>query len=367
VHGCFVTLICIVHGRRLADQQRKKKLAAQTKADIKRQKAIEAKAVEAEKEAQRASELKLRLQLEVIREEDQLKQVVKDEEQAQTALGKAMSTAQDTRAPPLTTIAPAATAELLAPDNAQCAKPQIEQQLQEKQVLQERCFEAGAEDKKATSLTQKDATPMVQKHAQTALDRAMSTAQDKRAPLFTATAPAAAVELPTPDEAPYGKTQIKQPAKHPKPHPKPYAKNAPAPLQQHVDVGVQDTQGGAWGTPSTSFYSFHPEACPPCLSLPLSPGAKGGVGPAPPPPTHLFSANAKDPQVSPDLIGRHCSACLQIHVLAPFLGHISYGIMLACLPAYLLVRSDTGQRARDAKPHGMAPGPGAGTPRAGHR
>ena len=208
---------------------------------------------------------------------------------------------------------------------------------------------------------------MVQKHAQTALDRAMSTAQDKRAPLFTATAPAAAVELPTPDEAPYGKTQIKQPAKHPKPHPKPYAKNAPAPLQQHVDVGVQDTQGGAWGTPSTSFYSFHPEACPPCLSLPLSPGAKGGVGPAPPPPTHLFSANAKDPQVSPDLIGRHCSACLQIHVLAPFLGHISYGIMLACLPAYLLVRSDTGQRARDAKPHGMAPGPGAGTPRAGHR
>ena len=113
MHGCFVTLICIVHGRRLADQQRKKKLAAHTKADIKRQKAIEAKAVEAEKEAQRASELKLRLQLEVIREEDQLKQVVKDEEQAQTALGK------------------------------------------------------------ATSLTQKDATPMVQKHAQTALDRAM--------------------------------------------------------------------------------------------------------------------------------------------------------------------------------------------------
>ena len=276
-----------MHGRRLADQQRKKKLAAQTKADIKRQKAIEAKAVEAEKEAQRASELKLRLQLEVIREEDQLKQVVKDEE---------------------------------------------------------RCFEAGAEDKKATSLTQKDATPMVQKHAQTALDRAMSTAQDKRAPLFTATAPAAAVELPTPDEAPYGKTQIKQPAKHPKPHPKPYAKNAPAPLQQHVDVGVQDTQGGAWGTPSTSFYSFHPEACPPCLSLPLSPGAKGGVGPAPPPPTHLFSANAKDPQVSPDLIGRHCSACLQIHVLAPFLGHISYGIMLACLLARSLGHRTKGTR-----------------------
>ena len=51
MHGCVVTLICIVHGRRLADQQRKKKLAAQTKADIKRQKAIEAKAVEAEKEA----------------------------------------------------------------------------------------------------------------------------------------------------------------------------------------------------------------------------------------------------------------------------------------------------------------------------
>ena len=162
---------------------------------------------------------------------------------------------------------------------------------------------------------------------QTAL--AMSAAQDERA-RPPATAPAATARLPAPDKAQHAEPEIKQHqqqekqhikhsakqlAKHPKPRPKPYAKNAPG-LQQRADAGMQGTQGGTCDTPSASFYTSRHEASPSNLFLPLSPDAKGGVGPAPPlPPTRLSSGDAKDPQVCPQLVGRHYThrcVCLEI-------------------------------------------------------
>jgi hypothetical protein len=67
------------------EQRREKKLAAKIKADAQRQKAKEAKALEAEQEALRALDLKMRMEQEIKREEvaEEDKKLIKQEQQQQ--------------------------------------------------------------------------------------------------------------------------------------------------------------------------------------------------------------------------------------------------------------------------------------------